>query len=105
MRGVARSASRSNGSEVPYNEELAAAIRAVLARAARGKLASGQAGPHPHYLTAYQILRRLPEPLHQALINEYGEPGKAAGRHFTSVSRIAQLAREIADHDYMARES
>lgn len=83
------------------DEELASAIRVVLAAAAKGRASEGEAGSFPQYLTAYQILRRLPEPLRQALINEYGEPGKRAGRHFTAVSRVAQVAREIADHDYL----
>lgn len=72
-------------------EELAAAISRVLASAAKGK------GAHPQYLTAYQILRRLPTALQQVLINEYGEPGKGAGRHFSAVSRVAQVARTVAD--------
>lgn len=73
------------------HEELSAAIKRVLASAAKGK------GQEPHYLTAYQILRRLPTPLQQLLINEYGEPGKGAGRNFSAVSRIAQVARAVAD--------
>ena len=72
-------------------QELAAAIARVLAQAAKGK------GREPSYLTAYQILRRLPTPLSQLLINEYGEPGKGAGRNFSAVSRVAQVARAVAD--------
>jgi hypothetical protein len=87
------------------DEELSKAILRVLERAARGRVPGGRAqgtsARHPHYLTAYQILRRLPEAHHQALINEYGEPGKNAGRHFTAVSRIAQIARTLADYDFM----
>lgn len=86
---------------MPVDEqELSKAILAVLERAAKGR-ASATSERKPHYLTAYQILRRLPDTHHQALLNEYGEPGKKAGRHFTAVSRIAQIARTIADYDYM----
>jgi len=76
------------------------AIHKVLEGAAKGR-GHGTAIRYPHYLTAYQILRRLPPAHHQALINEYGEPGKKAGRHFTAVSRVAQIARTIADYDHL----
>ena len=77
------------------NEELTTAVKSVLQDAHRGK------GREPHYLTAYQILSRLPTRVRSALVNEYGEPGRGAGRHFTAVSRVAQIAREIAEYDYL----
>jgi hypothetical protein len=80
---------------------LSIAITDVLRKADHGRLSNGRSGPNPHFLTAYQILRRLPDDVRQALIEQYGEPGRGSGRHFTSVSRIAQVARDIADYDYM----
>lgn len=77
------------------HNELATPILDILARASRGK------GPRPHYLTAYQILLRLPDAVRQALIAEYGEPGRGAGKNFTAVSRVAQVARDVAEYDYM----
>lgn len=74
---------------------LATAVLDVLAQAAKGK------GTHPHYLTAYQILKRLPDDLRVALVAEYGEPGRGAGKKFTAVSRVAQVARDVAEYDYL----
>lgn len=52
-------------------------------------------------MTAYQILLRLPDDLRESLIAQYGDAGKGAGKHFTAVSRIAQIAREVADYDHL----
>lgn len=76
-------------------DQLVNTIGEVLQNAARGK------GTRGHYLTAYQILRRLPEATREALIAEYGPPGRGAGKNFTAVSRVAQVAREIAHYDYL----
>jgi hypothetical protein len=75
--------------------DLAQPILDILEGAASGK------GLSPHYLTGYQILMRLPNELREALIREHGEPGRGAGKNSTAVSRIAKVAREIADYDFM----
>jgi hypothetical protein len=77
------------------DSQLAPAILDVLAHTDTGK------GRDPHYLTAYQILRRLPDTLRAELIAAYGEPGKGNGRHFTAVSRVAQVARSVAEYEYL----
>jgi hypothetical protein len=76
-------------------DSLVRAVQDVLANAASGR------GRERHYLTSYQILDRLPPALRDALIVEYGPPGRGAGANFTSASRIAQIAREVGDYDYL----
>jgi hypothetical protein len=76
-------------------DALVTSILDVLASASKGR------GPLPHYLTAYQIFHRLPDALRDALVAEYGEPGRGAGKHFTAVSRIAQVARDVAEYDFL----
>lgn len=78
-------------------DELVVAVGEVLANAARGK---GE-DHHHHYVTAYQILARLPDALRQALLTQYGQPGQGAGKNYTAASRVAAVAREIGRVDYL----
>lgn len=82
--------------DMPIAEhELEAAVLAVLANAAKGR------GEHPHYLTAYQILERVPDGIRNTLIDELGKPGRHAGKHRTAVGPIKDAARRIAEVDYL----
>lgn len=69
--------------------ELSDAVLAVLANAATGR------GSAPGYLTAYQILNRLPEVLRQLLVDAYGESGRSAGQPFGAATRVAQVADSL----------
>lgn len=64
-------------------------VRAVLAAARRGK------GDRPNYLTVFQILDRIPDPLRTRLISERTAGGANAGVVFAAsgvVSRAARMA-------------
>lgn len=76
-------------------ETIVTAVRHVLESAATGK------GVDHHYLTAYQILARLPEALRTELLVERGAPGQGAGRSYTAASYIGQIAGEISEHTYL----
>ncbi|MFA5061657.1 MAG: hypothetical protein WC526_00745 [Patescibacteria group bacterium] len=67
-------------------DEISAAIREVLANASTGK------GTTRAYLTAYQILKRLPQALQDTLQAEYGRSGKGGGWPFGPATRVAQVA-------------
>ena len=71
------------------SEELEREIEKVLRAAATGK------GAHPGCLTAYQLLRRLPVPVRDALVAAYGTPGKGATKHYSAASRVATAARKF----------
>jgi hypothetical protein len=77
--------------------ELEGAILDVLRRAATGK------GHTPGYLTAYQILTRLPDAVQARLRAEYGNSGKGGGQPFGPASRVAQVAAELTGvvHHYL----
>jgi hypothetical protein len=70
--------------------ELATPITDVLTSASTGK------GTDRGFLTAYQILRRLPGSLQARLASEYGDSGKEAGQPFGPASRVAQVAAGLA---------
>jgi hypothetical protein len=63
-------------------------VRAVLAAARYGK------GNRPNYLTAFQILNRLPPATRDRLIRERGEGGAGTGEYAAPsvVSRAARMA-------------
>lgn len=61
-------------------------VRAVLATAHRGK------GDHPNYLTAFQILDRLPAVTRERLIRERGAGGAGTGV-FAAPSVVSRAAR------------
>src|SRR5205823_5662411 len=62
-------------------------VRTVLAAARRGK------GDRPNYLTAYQILDRLPETTRTRLIGERTGGGRDAGTVFAAPSVVSRAAR------------
>lgn len=75
--------------------DLVEAVRAVMAAARRGK------GDRPYYLTAFQILDRLPADLKEQLIGERTAGGKDAGVTYAAsgvVSRAAQMAGAEIDY-------
>ena len=63
------------------------AVRAVLAAARRGK------GDRPNYLTAFQILDRLPAELRTRLVSERTPGGTGAGTVFAAPSVVSRAAR------------
>jgi len=46
-------------------------------------------GTQPGFVTAYQILTRLPKPTYDALIAKYKLPGKGAKTYYAAASRVA----------------
>lgn len=73
-----------------HDPEIVQAIIGVLQRANTGK------GSHPGLLTAYQILRRLPDAIRTSLETEYAVAGgKGAGRHYSAATHIARTAVRI----------
>mgnify|MGYP000658955378 CR=1 FL=1 len=73
--------------------EVIQAIRHVIGHAAKGK------GPHPQYVTAYQILDRLPTAMRAALIDEYGKSGAGAGDWTSAAKHIANLIKGMSGID------
>jgi 2-keto-4-pentenoate hydratase/2-oxohepta-3-ene-1,7-dioic acid hydratase in catechol pathway len=76
-------------------DELVVAVRDVLEAAATGK------GTEPAYLTAYQILNRVPAAVRDALVAEYGGPGRGSGQNFSAASRIGQIAADVGEQAYL----
>jgi len=70
-------------------KDLAPEIQLVLERACRGP--SGESG----FLTAYQILNRLPPALQDLLRQAYGRSGEGAGHHFSPASRVGRVAADL----------
>ena len=66
-------------------------VRDVLLHAHRGK------GDEPQFLTAYQILDRLPEATKHRLIEERKLGGKGAGVAFAAPSVVANALRQMPD--------
>src|SRR4051794_26669912 len=64
-------------------------VKLVLAGARRGK------GERPNFLTAYQILNRLPESVRAILVSERSSGGTGAGVHFAAPSVVSKAARLI----------
>ncbi|SRR5579884_1404761 len=69
--------------------DIADEVRAVLLAANRGK------GARPNFLTAFQILDRLPEATRARLIGERTEGGAGAGITFAAPSVVSRAARLI----------
>ena len=69
--------------------ELIEPITEVLLRASTGK------GTERGFLTGYQILKRLGQPLQDHLRAAYGEAGKHAGQPFGAATRVSQIATDI----------
>lgn len=66
-------------------------IRVVLREAAKGK------GPEPHFVTAYQILDRLPVQRRDELVATYGGFGRGAGTNFGAASALADALKNMGD--------
>ena len=66
-------------------------IRIVLGEAAKGK------GPEPHFVTAHQILDRLPRQRREELVATYGGFGRGAGTNFGAASALADALKSMAD--------
>lgn len=64
-------------------------VRSVLLAASTGK------GDKPQFLTAYQILERLPSPTKDVLIAQRGLPGKGSGSSYSAASLVADAAESI----------
>lgn len=47
------------------------------------------------YLTAYQILDQLPQPIKDQLIAERCAPGLGAGKHYSAASVVSDAAEKI----------
>jgi hypothetical protein len=68
-------------------------VRQVLSSASRGK------GNRPNFLTAYQILDRLPAPIQQRLIAERTLGGTGAGVSYAAPSVVSDAAEMLQDID------
>lgn len=66
-------------------------VTRVLLNAAHGKGNPNEVA----FLTAYQIFKRVPGAVQDALRNEYGASGREAGHPFGPASRLAQVADQI----------
>ena len=62
-------------------------VEDVLAHAARGK-----GRRIPRFMTAYQILERLDQPLRGRLERQYGSSGKGAHHYFGAATSVAKAA-------------
>lgn len=71
--------------------DIKAQVREVLESARKGK------GDRPNYLTAFQILQRLPETLKSRLIEERGIGGKGSGQSYAAPSVVSDAAELIPD--------
>lgn len=57
-----------------------------------------------NYLSAYQILERLPGNLRNQLIEERGAPGRGQGNSYTAASVVTQAAEMLSDRPGYTRE-
>ncbi len=64
-------------------------IKDVLMKASTGK------GTERGFLTGYQILKRLNQPLQDQLHEAYGDAGRHGGQYFGPATRVSQVADEI----------
>ena len=52
-------------------------------------------GDGPQYITAYQILERLPDAVKQRLVAERGQPGAGSGHHYAAASVVSDAAEML----------
>ncbi|HEY3320082.1 MAG TPA: hypothetical protein VGP72_06435 [Planctomycetota bacterium] len=64
-------------------------VQQVLAQSARGK------GIEPSFVTAYQILERLPPAIRQRLKDERGRGGAGTGVYYSAPSVVAEAAAKV----------
>jgi hypothetical protein len=74
---------------MPSSTIVTEAVRKALLDAATGK------GSVPCFLTAYQILSRLPEGLRAQLIAERGRGGKGAAVYYAAPSVVSDAAERL----------
>ena len=67
-------------------------VRQVLVKASAGC-------DTPPYLTAYQILDRLPLPIKEGLISQYSIGGAGNGASYSAISAISQSAQSLEGVD------
>lgn len=65
-------------------------VRHVLEHARTGM------GSERQYLTSYQILAALPQPLRDTLIRQRGLPGLGAGVHYSAASLVSDAAEQVS---------
>ena len=68
-------------------QDIAAHVRSILHEAASGEYAC--------FLSAYQLLERMPADLRQQLIDERGEPGEGGGHPYSAAKLVSQAARNL----------
>ncbi len=83
----------SLGNLMPSNPEVQSAVRGVLEKTAVNK------DGLRCYLTAYQILDRLPDVLKKRLISERGLGGKETGVEYAATGVVSDAAELIKDID------
>ncbi len=85
---------------------ISTALRALLKIEISVALQSARTGKgvDPHFLTAYQILQKIPGPIRKALIDTQRTDtvGKGAGEYSTAASAIGKIAGRIQGVDCSA---
>lgn len=76
-----------------YPRHIGDEVLGVLGQAARGK------GPRPQFVTAYQVLQRLPVAVRQNLEHHYGPSGRNARRYFGAASCVAHAFLTVWKRD------
>lgn len=74
-------------------EEIVEDVRRVLQGAARGK------GPAPNYLTAYQILNRLPADIRMRLVADHGRGGRGEGHHYAATGVVKNALKRLINEN------
>ena len=64
-------------------------VRTVLLKAHTGR------GSDRQFMTAYQILAALPEPVRSTVISQRGLPGMGAGVHYSAASLVSDAAEKV----------
>ncbi len=85
------SIARTNEVSNVLPKEIVDEVRAILEQAARGK------SPTTKYLTAYQILDRLPSDRYDQLVNQRGRGGKGEGVYYAATSVVAKAAEMVCN--------
>lgn len=83
--------SRLNAGQKVLPRHITIEVEDVLAHAAFGKSPTRT----PAFLTAYQILERLDQPLRTRLVQQYGAPGLGGGKYFGAASCVASAAQML----------
>lgn len=78
--------------------DIVEAVERVLKDASKGKARHGE----PWFLTAYQILARLPEEMRTWMIDKYGRPGRGGGQHNSAALQVARIAARLVGEENKA---